>query len=258
MLQILERHKRLSQLNCACILFISGIVLFAYQFDASIFKNLFLGKQLSNPVTAVCFLVSVVSLYGVTGESRRRRAIGQILASLVFCIGLIRFTESFTEYITGIDRWLYPDKWFVFGNLGKANYMAPNTAFLFLLSGASLLFHRYGIEKKNLACDFIAFTVTVLSFLCIVGYLYNSTEFYHVKSSIPMAFPSAASFFLLSTALLLKRSSFGFFSLFTRKYVGSRIARFLMPFAIGVPIAGGIMQLYGEKWGLFSGGFGEA
>lgn len=258
MQQILERHKRLSQINSLCILLLSGTVLFAYQFNELALKNLFLGKQLSNPITAICFILSAISLYGVTNENRKMQNAGQLVALLVLATGLIRFTESFTPYVTGIDRWLYTNKLSLYGNLGKANYMAPNTAFLFFLSGTSLLFHRYRIEYKNLTCDFIAFTITVLSFLCIVGYLYNSTEFYRVKSSIPMAFPSAASFFLLSTALLLKRSSFGFFSLFTRKYIGSRIARFLMPFAIGVPIAGGIMQLYGEKWGLFSGGFGEA
>ena len=204
------------------------------------------------------FLCSGLSLFCLINKSKRLQKTGKVIAAFIFIIGIVRFTESFTSYTSGIDRWIYSSKLVLYGNNGKPNFMAPNTALLFALTGASLFLYQYRLSKKNLITDFLAFAVTALSFLCIIGYIYNSTELYHVKSSIPMAFPTALSFFLVSTGILLQRSAFGFFSLFTRKYIGSKVARFLTPFAIIVPVAAGLLQLRGENVGLFSAGLGEA
>ncbi|HUS02307.1 MAG TPA: PAS domain S-box protein, partial [Chitinophagaceae bacterium] len=56
----------------------------------------------------------------------------------------------------------------------------------------------------------------------------------------------------------LRRSEFGFFSLFTTRYEGSRTARFLIPFAVIIPITTGLLRLYGEQIGLYSSGMGVA
>ena len=255
---ILDRHQKLAFLNCALVFTISGLVIIAYQFDMLKLENLFIGNQLSNPVTALFFLGSAVSLFCQVSELKQAHLIGKSIAFFIFFSALLRFTEIFLPYTSGIDRWLYPDKLMEYGSNGHPNFMATHTAFLFCLLGSSLFFYRFRINQKNLLCDLLAFTVTILSFFCIIEYLYNSTELYRVKSSIAMAFPTVISFFLLSTAILFKRSAFGFFSLFTRKYIGSKIARFLMPFAIIIPIIGGLLQSYGVKFGIFPRDLGSA
>lgn len=258
MQSILDRYQKLTFISSLVLLFISILIITVYQFDISSLKNIFFGKQLSNPVTALCFFLSVISLYGVISEKKTFRFAGKIIGFLILIAGAVRFIESFTPFTSGIDRLLYANKLIRYGNDGKPNLMAPIAAFLFSLLGLSLVFYRYRINKKNLIADFLAFGVTVLSFLCIAGFVYNSIEFYRVKTSMPMAFPTAVSFFLISNAILFTRSAFGFFSLFTRKYIGSKIARFLIPFAIVVPVAGGILQLYGEKLELIPNGFAKA
>ena len=255
---IIRRHRKLSLLNLFLVSFISLVVIIAYQFNLLFLKYLFVGKQLSNPVTALCLLLSAAALLCLSKPVKLLNELGKMLAMLVFITGIFRFIESLFAYTSGIDRWLYTDKFQEFGNMNHPNFMAPNTAILFAITGASLFLYNYKKDGKNLITDIMAFTVSILSFICIIGYIYNSTALYKVKTSIPMAFPTALSFFLLSTAIMLKRSEFGFFSLFTRKYIGSKIARFLIPFAIIVPIVGGYIQVYGENRGFYTSSTGEA
>jgi PAS domain S-box-containing protein len=258
MQKILHRQQKTAVLNCVVVFTISSLVLTAYQFDLWSLKNLFIGQQLSNPVSALDFGAAGISLLLLTQQKKSLHWIGKLLAISVFLCGGLRFLETFIPFHSGVDHWLFPGKLELYGDGGKPNLMTSHTALLFCLLGAALLSYRFRMEQKNLLCDYLAFLVAVLSFFCLVSYLYNSTELYHIKSSIAMAFPTVVSFFLLSTAILLKRSAFGFFSLFTRPYIGSKIARFLMPMAVVIPIAGGVFQSYGVKWGLFSVDMGEA
>ncbi|HEV7622426.1 MAG TPA: PAS domain S-box protein, partial [Flavisolibacter sp.] len=87
---------------------------------------------------------------------------------------------------------------------------------------------------------------------CITGYLYHSIELYQVSNQIPMSFLSAMLFFLISIAVLLTRCEFGFFSLFTKKYIGSKVARILIPVAVIISIVLGVLRLYVEKTNYFS------
>jgi signal transduction histidine kinase len=67
-----------------------------------------------------------------------------------------------------------------------------------------------------------------------------------------MAVPTAIAFFLLSTAILLYRSEFGIFRFLLTPYDGSRMARFLVPCALSLPVITGLINEYGETKGWFS------
>src|SRR6185436_6515021 len=106
--------------------------------------------------------------------------------------------------------------------------------------------------------DSLAVAVALLSFISLIGYLYGSEEFYIVKTYIPMAFPTALSFFICAGSILFYRSEFGLFSVLTAKYSGSKVARFLIPFAIAIPIFTGLLNIYGVEMKLYPANFGVA
>src|SRR5947209_15543498 len=120
---IIRRHRKLSLLNLIIVVVISLLILIAYQFDLLYLKNIFVGKQLSNPVTALCLLLSGTSLYCLSKRSGKLNEVGKILAILVFITGVFRFIESLISYTSGIDRWLYADKLSRFGNMNQPNYI---------------------------------------------------------------------------------------------------------------------------------------
>ena len=255
---LIDRFNTVAVINILIVFVLSALILTGWLFYNSPVKNFFPGNQLSNPVTSVCFLLACSSFVCLINRSKEFRTIGKVVAFIVLFTGLLKFTEILFNYTTGIDKWLFTDKLIVNNNAGKPNFMAPNTAISFFILGISLLLFRYKISKKNLLSDYFASAVGLISLGSLIGYAYQSVEFYQAKKYIPMAFPTALSFFLVSSAILLRRSEFGFFSLFTTKYEGSKTARFLVPFAIIIPVTTGILKLYGENKGLYSPGMGMA
>lgn len=252
--RIINRYKKYALVNCLLVLSLSLLVIPGWAFNITIFKSLTYHSVAMNPVTSIGFITAVLSLLFLTNEKVKNQTLGKFFALLVFYIGLQRIGEVIFNLPFSISNIFFPSMLLV--EPGQPNVIAPNTAASFLILGTALLLYRYKISRKNLLADCFAFTVTVISFSSILGYLYHSIELYKITSYIPMALPTAICFFLISLSILQHRSQFGFFSLFTRKYIGSKIARFLMPFAIIVPVLAGALRLYIGKMGLFSSNTG--
>jgi len=252
MKKIVIYFQCITVINIFFVSVLALVVLFGWHFDCSIIINLFPNQQLSNPVTALCLLLSAISFLCISNSKNHTLFLGKFLAGIILVIGLIRFLETIIHYDSGIDRWLYKDKILIYGYNGMPNYMAPNTALSFLLFGCCLLLYRFRIKQKSLLTDYVASSVALISFVPILGFLYKAFNLYSVQSNIPMAFPTALSFFLLSTAVLLKRSSFGLFSVFTREYEGSRMACYLLPTTILLPTILEFFRFHGQKLGLYT------
>lgn len=256
MQRLTRRNHQVAYYNAVFVIFLAVIIIFTWHFEIAAIFSLFPHRLLSNPVTALCFLLSAVSFSLQASKKQKSMQLGLIIALAVMLTGMIRFTEIVFDYSTGIDRWLYVSKLLQYGSNGKPNYMAPNTALGFCFLGSSLSLHSYRNRIKKYISDFLTIGVLLLSFLSLVGYMYKSIELYHVDSYIPMAFPTAISFLMLSLSLLLFNSNYGVLRLFTRKYEGSKMARVLLPFAILIPIITGLLRFYGEQVGLYSLNFG--
>lgn len=256
--KLICQFKRAGLVNIIIVLVLSFLILAGWLFYDSPIKNLFPGNQLSNPVTAVCFLLAGLSFILLINKEKNFNLFGKFLAIIIVITGSIKFLEIFINSDFGIDKWLFTNKLALNSNRGKPNFMAPNTAFTFIISGLALFFFRYRIHKKNLLADYFAAISALISLVALIGFLYQSMEFYHAEKYIPMALSTAVSFFLLSLAILFSRCEFGFFKLFTGKYEGSRAARLLVPCAIIIPVGAGLLRLYGEQIGLYSPGFGVA
>jgi signal transduction histidine kinase len=106
--------------------------------------------------------------------------------------------------------------------------------------------------------DIPACIALLISSLSVLGHLYDTPEFYFISSLLPMVPATAVCFCLFSLAILFYRGDSGLFSVFTSQYQGSKIARYLLPLAIIIPIAAGGLSLYGQRAGIYSPGYGTA
>lgn len=134
--------------------------------------------------------------------------------------------------------------------------MAPKTAFCFAITGISLAGLAYRHSVLPVLSTYLSFTVLLIALFSVVGYSYNAREFYNLSTYIPMAFPIAALFLLLSSTALVQRGD-NYFSAFLQSPLqGSKMARFLLPFAALIPIMSGKLRTYGQENNLYSSEFG--
>lgn len=251
--RITGRYRQLAYVQLLVILFISLSVIAGWYFGIDFLKRTVAGSVSMNPVTALSFVLASVAL--LLHLRRKNNKPGLILAFIVLLIGVTRLMEIIFSLPTGISEWLFPGRLLTDYVNGKPNTMAPNTAFCFIIIGLSLIFF-YRLDRRRIWSDYIACISLLISLFSLVGYLYRATEFYNVKSYIPMAFPTAFCFFILSLSLIMLNTETGLFRFLTTPFQGSRVARFLLPFAVLVPIISGKLRIYGQECGLYSSQFG--
>ena len=254
---IITRYKNAALAGSAFVVFLNILVLVIYYCDLQVVIDFFPSQQLSNPVTALCLILCGLSILCWHAPKKIYQQVGRGLSFVVFIIAVIKCGEFVFKYSSFVDKWLYTNKLAAYGKFGKPNFIAPNTAFCFLVIAFSLLIAR-NTKRRNTPEEYLASIVNLIAFISIVGYLYDSIELYHVKSFMPMAFSTALSFFLLSSGVLLYKSETGLLSFLTRKYDGSKMARFLIPFVFAVPLFTGLLKLYEDEAGLNSTSFGAA
>lgn len=256
--QLFRKYQKFVDVHLLFIITLSVSVLTGWHFNIDMLKRGINGSVSMNPVTAMSFLFSAFALLIFTNTGSRLVQIGKILAGIIVLVGCLRIFEILFALQTGISEWFFSNKLLTEQNYGKKNVMAPNTAASFMLVGLSLLFYPVKQSRNSYITDYFAAAALLISLFSIVGYLYNASEFYNVKSFIPMAFPTAVCFFLFSMAILMQRSKTGLFSIFLLPYGGSKMARILLPCALLIPIATGKLILIGEKSGLYTTEYGTS
>ena len=155
------------------------------------------------------------------------------------------------------DSVLYTDKLLQENDGIIPNRMAPVTAVSFLLSGITLWLLEFKTHKYKLT-HYIVLSIALMSLLSLLGYLYQVKSFYGFLIHISMAPSTALCFFLFSLIVLFSDPGKGIMKEFTSVLSGSIMARLLIPAAIIVPSALGLLRLHGNWSGVYSNEFGTA
>jgi signal transduction histidine kinase len=250
--------RKIAIISIAVVTAIAIAVLAGWYFNSYELKGSLFGTGAMNPVTALIFILFPATLF----LSARKPALNQKWAKwivlLPITISLIRLSEMFFAIPVNVSEIIFAHRIQADYAAGKPNAIAPNTAILSILLGISIFFLSDNNRvKKNLA-DISACCALLISSLSVIGHIYHTPEFYFINSLIPMVLSTAICFCLLSFALLFYRSDMGLSSVLTSKYQGSRTALYLLPFAIIIPIAAGGLNLYVQRSGMYSSGYGTA
>lgn len=252
--------KRMSYIFTACVTFLGILVYLGWIFDIDILKRVVATQVAMNPVTAICFILSSLSLYMLMDSDKHgwRRRAGYIFAYLVLLVGISKLSSIMLNVDTTIDSWIYQEKIDADIIANTRNRMAPNTATGFVLTSLALLLLHYKTQKKEVPSHFFVIMTGILGMLSLLGYFYQVKAFYGFLSYIPMAIHTAIGFLLMSLAILFAYPEQGIMAEFTRTQVGAITARRLIPAALIVPVILGFMALYLEQHQFVSNELGVA
>ncbi len=251
-----QYRMRLTLLYPLTVVLFSGAAIIGWYCDIDGLKKILPNGVAMNPMTAILFFCCSVILV-INFLLRKKTSLGRILSGIILGVGALKLLSYFGNYAWGIDQLLYTGKLEQEKLNGMTNEMAPNTAFNFSLLGLAFLTYRTK-GKWNRLSDYLSFIVAFSAFLSLIGYLYNAKELYGISHYMPMAVPTAVCFLLVSTALLLNRKDSFILRTLTNPYSGSRMARYLIPMAIILPVVLGLLRLYGQNAGLFTDNYGTA
>ncbi|MDP4212542.1 MAG: PAS domain S-box protein [Bacteroidota bacterium] len=249
---------RLSLLMAIAVGVTALTVLAGWQWKAFFFGKSQPGWEAMNPVAALCFILSVISLLLIKCQpnSASKKFGSYILAGCVFFAGILRVLKQIPAFPFHVDELLFPNKMTGGGRPEYFQGMPLQSGLCFLMIGLSLLLLRVRIRKRInfsqttiLACGFI-------SLLSIISHIYRVQKFYGLQYYKPMGIHTAFAFFFISIAILFIMPDSGIIKEFTSSNIGSVTARSIIPFAILVPIILGYLRLCGHWMSLFTVEFG--
>lgn len=254
------RLFRWSRYLMVAVIAIASLAISGWLLDIKELRRPVPGLVAMNPLTAVSFIFSGISFFFITSArpSQNKLIIALVFASIVCLVGLTKVADLFAGLDWNIDQWLFPGMLHNDSIGNTPNSMAPNTAACFILVGAAFwLFH----VKTNTAGEpvqYVVLSIALISWLSILGYVYQVKSFYSVLTYIPMAIHSAFCFLCVALAFLFAQPGTGIMRHLTSSLSGSLTARLLVPAAVVVPSVLGLIRLHGYWAGIYNTEFGVA
>jgi len=233
---------------------ISGVVLLGWELDLPALRTILPGRVAMNPMTALAFMLAAGSLWLQTasfGDHREIRWAARVAASVVVLVGVVTLAGYVIGENLGLDQLLFR------GRLG-ANRVAPNTGLNFLLLGAALLRLDWQSRPGLWPAQWVLLVPLTVSLTSLLGYVYGVGALYGVARYIPMALPTAVTFFVLSVGALWARPRRGLVAVVTAEQPGGVLARRLLPAAILIPVLLEWLRLVSEQRGLLPTELGRA
>jgi PAS domain S-box-containing protein len=250
--------RTVARLAALATVVVSFLALVGWQFDIAAFKSVSPGLVAMNPLGALAFILAGVSLWLQSPEERGPKAwrVGQVLASAVLLVGLLKLAGTVFGWNLGIDRILFREKLESIG-AGFPNRIPPNAAAGFFLIGSALLLLDVKFRRRRPAQP-LALMASMIPLLALVGYAYGIRSFYGLASFMPLPLNAAMAFLALCIGILFARPDVGLALLFSSGTSGGIVARRLLPIAIALPILVGWLRLAGQRAGIYATEFGTA
>lgn len=151
------------------------------------------------------------------------RLIRTLSGSLVLLIGTLTLLEHIFSINLQLDEMLYDYAPNINGL--KPGRMSPQTAACFTLSGLALLLIRSKKHTALLAGQFMLHTVTLVSFIVMMGYLFRADELHRFMLDYSMALHTSIVFYIYSVAASLINPELGITGMFTGNMGGNLMAR---------------------------------
>ena len=143
-IRLQQRLQKWSNYLAASMVIIALIALLGWQWDMVFLKDPFSSDVFMNPVSAIAFVLSGLSMWLSAKFGPGYPA--YILAVLVLLVGLLRFSGHVFDFSFQIDTLLFTDTAFGGQAADTGRRMAPNAALCFILTGLCLIF----LQSKNL------------------------------------------------------------------------------------------------------------
>lgn len=242
--------KTLSIALCFVVIGIGILVLLDWKMNFTFLKNISPDAVSLNHMTALCFILSGVSifLFNRTLASRWGMALGGIVAFIAF----LKLSEYILGWHAGIDLRMFREKLL-------PDLMAPNTVLNFFLIGCALVILDRPTNRWYHPSEFLLLVVVLTSFFAAMEYIYNVSSVARTAPFyISMSFNTALSFLLLCLAAFCSRRQHGLMKTLSGDGLGSITIRRLLPVSIFLPVVLSVLCLQGLKAGIYGTELGVA
>jgi signal transduction histidine kinase/CheY-like chemotaxis protein/HPt (histidine-containing phosphotransfer) domain-containing protein len=221
--------------SCSIAVALVGMVVLAgWMFEIDVLTRGSPAYVATNPITALMLILAAAALsmqHRAWRESSmatpmRRGVVAA--ATVVAVVGALTLVGYVAGQNLGLDSVLFRSR------IG-GNRIAPNTGLNFVLTGAALWLLARQSPSRRAPAQAAALLPIAIAGVSLLGYLYGVPAMYGVGDYIPMALPTAVSFFALGVGILCARPDRGFVGLITRNDAGGMLARRILPAAIVIP-----------------------
>lgn len=238
------------------------LVLIGWALNNNFLKAIFPNTVSMKANTAVCFLLTGLSLLLVQGDRiGKKTAFARYLAAsfaiIVALIGALTILEYLSGWYLGIDNWLFNEPEGAIGTSHRGR-MAPSTALNFLLIGTALLTINVETRGRIRPAQILMLLEGLLSLGALTSYLYGGVQYYGLLTYTVMAVNTSVAFSAVFFSFFLAMPDRGFAAIAFSSGLGGTWFRRLMPIAVLVVIVLGWLQLQGVKSHLFNAASGTA
>jgi PAS domain S-box-containing protein len=250
---IQQRLRKWSNYLATSVIIIALLSLIGWQWNIALLRDPFSSVVIMNPVSAIGFILSVLSMRLFARNSSGYTA--YVLSILVLLIGVLTFISHIFGFSFQIDTLLFTHDIVNGGTADPGRRMTANTALCFALIGCCLVFFP-GKSKKQILSQVAVVLVGLLSLLSFLGYLYLVQSFYGLLSFVTMPASTTICFLLFVLSVLFAEPAKGVMKEITSTLSGSLMFRLLIPATIIIPSALGLFRLFGNWGGLYNTDFG--
>jgi signal transduction histidine kinase len=210
-----------------------------------------------NVATALIFAgISILFQYP-SDRSQTLKVVGKMVGAFIALLGFITIIEYLLSWNLHIDRILFPQS-IELNNMHFHGRMAPLTALNLILVGIALVFLDAKKSMHHPLSHLIAFVVTCLSLLPLIGYFYGTPFHFGLGLYSDMAMHTAVALLLISFALFFCGIDHDLATVILSDGPGGFMARRLVLPSILILIFLGWIRVLAEKHDLLSSSFGTA
>ncbi|MBN1578206.1 MAG: PAS domain-containing protein [Chitinispirillaceae bacterium] len=242
----------------AAVFIIAFLDFVGWMLDIPFLKSV--GPQLTpmKVITAIGLLLSIAALACLRDKHsvRWKQRLSLASGAAAGAVGLLTAITYLVEIVTG-HQWSWVNKPILHLFLAPSTRMAVITAFLFSLFGSFLLLLGAGNRRAAGAGHVVLLPVSMMSYLIIIGYLFNIRELY-TWLNVSVALNTSIAFCCLCVAAFCIRPGTWFMHVFTSEEAGADMARRILPFLLLLPLTIGWLRLHGERYDIFGSEVGVA
>ena len=208
----------------------------------------------TQPNAALCVIASGVAVLSLAAKQPRSAAIS---GCIVLCIGGLTLLQWVSGLSFGIDDLMMFGREWGRGSVAFPGRMGPPGSFCWTLIGLALVLSAWAPALRRLA-PALALTTAAVSTLSLIGYLYGAEQLYALPYLTVIALQTSSFILAVSIGIIAVHPEHEPMRMLLDTGGAGLLARRVLPLMLGVPVAVGLINVYGQKTGLYDTGLGSA
>lgn len=249
-----ERMISIMKYTAISIFLLGIMVLLGWLFKIPVLTSIIPEYANMKVNTSILFILSSIELYRLLFQ--KWKFLNGILCFVITVSGILILMQYELHLNLGVDEMIIKDFLYNPSIDSYPGRMARGTALSFSLLGIAFCFIKSSNLGLRKTAQYLLHTITLISFLAVIGYMLGVPIFYKLSAIGSMAIHTAIGFLTLSIAASLINSELGITGLFTGNKIGNQMARQLFPTLTISVIILGCIRIYLHRYNFVSVEFG--